>query len=322
MYLSSSPFSEAELPGDPSYAEFPGYPESKSQARVAFEIVNANIVGEGRQKHVVSSTLHYLMLSRKFLHNSYTVFCYLWKELDTLPCQITCSLYVSKQTYTILVLKGPGISTAEAAIQRRYSDFERLHSSLKKRYSNELREISFPKKILTGNFKAETIAQRSRAFEQYLCHVYSISALRLSSEFISFFYEDDLRKAYDYLREKNYQKSLPILKSSLLLQQRLQGESHSEVLATLCALIAVHAELEQDEVAQSFADAAFQCLENDDRSLYLPSLLQLSIRLCWKLGKDKKDLEARQQRLKDNGLNVDNIPPLISVVKERFCQET
>ena len=48
--------SETDLPGDPSYADVPGCPDSKKQgqARVAFEIVSANIKGEGRQKYVVS----------------------------------------------------------------------------------------------------------------------------------------------------------------------------------------------------------------------------------------------------------------------------
>ena len=168
------------------------------------------------------------------------------------------------QAYTILVLKGPGIKTDDAAIQRRYSDFDRLHSSLKSRFHDELKGIAFPKKMLTGNFKAETIAQRSRAFEQYLCHVYSISALRSSHEFISFFYERDLRKAYDYLRTGNFVKSLPLLKASFLLQQRLQGESHPEVLATVCALVAVHAEIDQDLNAQSYAESALQCIGKDD----------------------------------------------------------
>ncbi len=216
------------------------------------------------------------------------------------------------------MLKGPGISTAEAAITRRYSDFERLHMSLKKRYASELRGISFPKKILTGNFKAETIAQRSRAFEQYLCHVYSISDLRASQEFVSFFYEDDLRKAYDCLRNGNYKSAPPMLKSSLLLQQRLQGETHAEVFGTLCALVAVHAELEQDSHAQSYAENALLCVQNDNTNQYLPALLQLSIRLCWKLGKDKVDLEERQQQLKKEGVDVDRVPPLLSLVQKRF----
>ncbi len=193
-----------------------------------------------------------------------------------------------------------------------------MHSALKKRFSKELTGISFPKKILTGNFKAETIAQRSRAFEQYLCHVYSIHSLRTSHEFVSFFYENDLHAAYDCIRNGNYESSLPALKSSLLLQQRLQGENHPEVLATLCALVAVHSELEQDSLAQHYAETAFLCMENDNSSHYLPALLQLSIRLCWKLGKDKKDLEARQQLLKQNGVNVDKTPPLLSLVTVRF----
>ena len=49
---------ETDLPGDPSYVENPGCPDSKAgQARVAFEIVNATIIGEGRHKYVVRHSL-------------------------------------------------------------------------------------------------------------------------------------------------------------------------------------------------------------------------------------------------------------------------
>ena len=52
--------SETDLPGDPSYAEIPGCPYSKGgQARVAFEIVNATIIGEGRHKYVVRYSLQF-----------------------------------------------------------------------------------------------------------------------------------------------------------------------------------------------------------------------------------------------------------------------
>lgn len=51
----------------------------------------------------------------------------------------------------------------------------------------------FPGKKLRRNFTAETIAKRSRAFEQYLCHLCSLSALQRALCVRSFFYLADLQ---------------------------------------------------------------------------------------------------------------------------------
>lgn len=48
-------------------------------------------------------------------------------------------------------------------------------------------------KKLRRNFTAETIAKRSRAFEQYLCHLCSLSALRGALCVRHFFYLTDLQ---------------------------------------------------------------------------------------------------------------------------------
>ena len=177
-------------------------------------------------------------------------------------------------------------------------------------------DIAFPKKVVTGNFKPETIAQRSRAFEQYLSHIYTIDILRLSTEFAEFFYKKDLKDAYELLANGQFSEALPILKTAMHLQQRLLGEGHEEVIKTQCALVAACCETGQMILAQGFSEIALQCIGKDDHNDYLPSLLQLSIRLCWKLGKDKVDLESRQAALKERGLDVDSPPPLLKLVLE------
>lgn len=48
-------------------------------------------------------------------------------------------------------------------------------------------------KKLRRNFTAETIAKRSRAFEQYLSHLCSLSALRGARCVRQFFYLTDLQ---------------------------------------------------------------------------------------------------------------------------------
>lgn len=211
----------------------------------------------------------------------------------------------------------PGVDPSQAIIDRRYSDFDHLHTALKKLYPSLMTDISFPTKKVTGNFKAETIAQRSRAFEQYLTHVYSIDILRLSPEFASFFYENDLDKAYRLLQDGHYKESIPILKSAALMQQKLLGEKNPNVISTLCSIVAVASAAEQDKLAQAFGEVAIQYIADDNRNEYLVPLLQTSIRLCWKLGKDKKDLEAKLQHLRDAGIQVDNAPNLLDLILAR-----
>ncbi len=216
------------------------------------------------------------------------------------------------------MLRGPSIASTEAIIERRYSHFDRLHTALKKAYPVQMRDIAFPKKILTGNFKAETIAQRSRAFEQFLTHVYSVSLLRVSIEFNRFFYESDLVQAYSNIHQGEYKTALPRLKTIVLLQQGLLGDTHIETAHTLCALVAVTSALEQDVVAQQYAETALLCFHKESVSEYLAPLLSLSIRLCWKLGKEKKDLESWQQLLHTQGVAVDTAPSLLEVIKKQY----
>lgn len=52
---------------------------------------------------------------------------------------------------------------------------------------------TFPGKKLRRNFTAETIAKRSRAFEQYLCHLCSLSVLQKALCVRHFFYLADLQ---------------------------------------------------------------------------------------------------------------------------------
>ena len=164
--------------------------------------------------------------------------------------------------------------------------------------------ISFPRKMLTGNFKPETIAQRSRAFEQYLTHVFSIDPLRLSQDFHDFFCSDNQHRAYNFITTEHYREAITLLKDTFHLQQKLLGDNHQETLTTLCALVIAAEALEQDSLAIEYADFCLQCM-GSEKNCYLVPLLHLSIHLCWKTGKDKKDLEEKLQKLKESGVDID-----------------
>ncbi|XP_064640871.1 sorting nexin-20-like [Lineus longissimus] len=225
------------------------------------------------------------------------------------------SKYVS---YTILVIRSHELDKAQAVIERRYSDFEKLNSALKRGFPQLMETIAFPPKILSGNFKRETIARRSRAFEQYLTHVHSLDEIRRSKEFANFFYNVNLQEAYAHVRNARYKEAIPLLHNAVNIQDKLLGENHKEVIATLCGLVACYSALEQNSEAQECAETALKCIGRSEKNRYLIPLLQISIRLCWTQGKDKTDLEARLADLRNRNFSVDLAPTLLELAVRRF----
>jgi hypothetical protein len=222
------------------------------------------------------------------------------------------------QSYTILVIRSHELDKAQAIIDRRYSDFEKLNTTLKKTFPQLMETIAFPPKILSGNFKRETIARRSRAFEQYLAHIHSLDNIRRSKDFANFFYNIDLQEAYAHIRNARYKDAVPLLHNAVNIQDKLLGENHKEVIATLCGLVACYSALDQHGEAQECADTALRCIGKSEKNRYLIPLLQISIRLCWTQGKDKTDLEARLADLRNRNFPVDLAPTLLELAVRRF----
>ncbi|KAG7280844.1 hypothetical protein CRUP_010826 [Coryphaenoides rupestris] len=71
--------------------------------------------------------------------------------------------------------------------------YVRLHTTLRRNHGDQMHGVCFPRKKLRRNFTAETIARRSRAFEQYLSHLCSLDALRATPCVLLFFYLPDLQ---------------------------------------------------------------------------------------------------------------------------------
>ena len=177
-----------------------------------------------------------------------------------------------------------------------------------------MRDIAFPRKKVTGNFKPETIAERSRAFEQFLAHVFSMDSLRVTTEFADFFYGMDIREAYHKLRNGSYNEAIDIFKECLGIQRKLLGDCHRGVLATLCALTAASHALERHSHAHLYAESALRCAHEVLGSRYTVPLLELSIRLCWQLGKDKSDLEEELREMGRQGHSTSGAQSLLEVV--------
>ncbi|XP_017396740.1 zinc finger SWIM domain-containing protein 1 isoform X2 [Cebus imitator] len=213
--------------------------------------------------------------------------------------------------YTLAVI-GPGPPDRQPAqISRRYSDFERLHRNLQRQFRGPMTAISFPRKRLRRNFTAETIARRSRAFEQFLGHLQAVPELRHAPDLQDFFMLPELRRAQSLTCTGLYREALALWANAWQLQAQLGTLSGPDrPLLTLAGLAVCHQELENPGEARACCEKALQLL--GDKSLHplLAPFLEAHVRLSWHLGLDKRQSEARLQTLQEAGLTPTPPPSL------------
>ncbi|XP_041275130.1 sorting nexin-21 isoform X5 [Onychostruthus taczanowskii] len=166
------------------------------------------------------------------------------------------------------------------------------------------------KKRLRRNFTAETIAKRSRAFEQFLSHLHSIDEIRRSPEFLEFFFLPDLQAAQRLTCTGMYREALATWANAYRLQDRLGVCSSGRFLLTLAGLAVCHQELDQLSEAHGCCEQALQLLEAQGSHPLLGPFLQAHVHLAWKVGKDKRRSEARLQDLREAGLPLQQQPSL------------
>lgn len=201
-------------------------------------------------------------------------------------------------------------------IEKRFTEFYLLNSDLKKHFPQLMKEISFPSKCLRRNFEAETIACRSRSFEQYLSHLFSIEMIKTSTQFKEFLYGQILRDGFGMIETGGYSDAPVPLLTAWKLQAKLLGDYHTQTISTLCAVVCCHEMLQQYQVAHTYAELALRFVSDDD--VHLVPLLKVDIRLCWNLGIDKKQIEARLMALQKSGVDVDGMPTLLEQVVKQF----
>ncbi|XP_070696081.1 sorting nexin-21 [Pempheris klunzingeri] len=193
----------------------------------------------------------------------------LFEVTDASVVQDSSSKYV---LYTIHVIQSGGSDKTPAIITRRYSDFQRLHATLRRNHGDQMERVCFPRKKLRRNFTAETIAKRSRAFEQYLSHLCSLPALREALCVRQFFYLSDLQTGQLLIRVGRYQEALGPLLNAKRLQHKLGWASYYDNQAqapppayshwfyTLVGLSSCFQEVDQLEEARDHCDHALRVL--------------------------------------------------------------
>lgn len=217
------------------------------------------------------------------------------------------------------MIQGGQFDKAPATIARRYSDFERLNRHLRRQFGSDMAAVSFPRKRLRRNFAAETIAKRSRAFEQFLSHLHSLPEIRRSAQFLEFFFLGDLQEAQQLTCAGMYREALGAWTNAYRLQDKL-GARHAggHFLLTLAGLATCHQELDQLGEALAYCEQALQLLAAQDSHPLLAPFLQACVHLAWMLGKDKRQAEARLRGLQEVGLAEAQPPSL----KELLIQQS
>ncbi|XP_047443079.1 sorting nexin-21 [Mugil cephalus] len=204
------------------------------------------------------------------------------RQTDSLLFEVTDASVVQDGSskyvlYTIHVIQSGGSDKTPAIITRRYSDFQRLHATLRRNHGDQMERVCFPRKKLRSNFTAETIAKRSRAFEQYLSHLCSLSALKGAPCVRHFFYLTDLQTGQLLIRVARYQEALGPLLNAKRLQLKLGWASYYDNQAppltsthwffTLVALSWCFQEEDQLEEARDHCDHALRVLTPADEPL-------------------------------------------------------
>ncbi|XP_070809219.1 sorting nexin-20 [Pituophis catenifer annectens] len=218
--------------------------------------------------------------------------------------------------YQIIIIQTGSFDSNVSMIERRYSDFEKLHTSLFKEFYDEMEDLVFPKKILTGNFMDEVILERKLAFQDYLRILYSMEFIRTSRLFIDFLTRPELEEAYSCLRGGQYTKALKGLLEAIALQEKLTKHRPILLVPTLCAILVCHKDLENFKSAFEFGEKALQRLEKHSGHRYYLPLLETMISLAYELGRDflffQKKMEERKAK---------KLPQKMLTLKELTVQE-
>lgn len=226
-------------------------------------------------------------------------------------------MHLFLQLYTIAINRNIGSDTSQATIEKRYSDFLDLHKQLTKLFPQVMEHIYFPRKAFTGNFRHQFIAERSRAFEQYLSHIYTSEDIRLSMPYQDFFYATDIRRAYKFMSEGKFQEAIPLLQNASHLQAKLLGEEYPDTVVTFCALVVAYMSIEEGEAhALGYAEAAFRIIREAQTSPFKIPLIQTLIGVRWRLNKEKRDLETLLATYVRPGIGPVDMPTLEDLVMQ------
>ncbi|CAH4006045.1 unnamed protein product [Pieris brassicae] len=211
------------------------------------------------------------------------------------------------------------IDPEPANAERRYTHFLELYNGLKKEYPASLNNISFPRKILVGNFDPSLISSRCAGFEVLLNLIANESRLRDSMAAIAFFQDVELNEARRLIGEEKYDQAFSVLETSFKLLSKVYTDRSRVVLSALCRIVACAgcsggALAGPVERWAQLALRRYEAVSDSDLLLMYIPLLHTCISIWEILGRDKSKLVEELNSLRKRGMKVDSVPSLMEAI--------
>ncbi|XP_046961516.1 sorting nexin-21 [Vanessa cardui] len=206
-----------------------------------------------------------------------------------------------------------------ANVERRYTHFLDLYNGLKKEHPALLNTISFPRKIVVGNFDPNLISTRCAAFESLLNLIANESRLRDAPAAIAFFQDIELKEARKLIDDGKFDQALSLLETSFKLLNKVYTDRSRVVLSVLCRIVACAgssggALAGPVEKWAQLALRRYEAVSDSDLLLIYIPLLHTCISIWETLGRDKARLVEELNSLRKKGMKVDSVPSLMEAV--------
>ncbi|XP_038209480.1 sorting nexin-21 isoform X1 [Zerene cesonia] len=206
-----------------------------------------------------------------------------------------------------------------ANVERRYTHFLDLYNGLKKEFPDLMSNVSFPRKIVVGNFDPSLITTRCEAFELLLNLIASESRLRDSPPAIAFFQDVELKLAKQLISEEKYDQALSVLETSFRLLNKVYTDRSRVVLSVLCRIVACAgssggALAGPVERWAQLALRRYEAVSDSELLLIYVPLLHTCISIWETLGRDKTKLVEELNNLRRRGMKVDSVPSLMEAI--------
>ncbi|KAG5896531.1 hypothetical protein JTB14_020504 [Gonioctena quinquepunctata] len=204
-----------------------------------------------------------------------------------------------------------------SVIERRYTHFLDLYNGLREEHPYLTSEMSFPRKVLLGNFENDLISSRSAWFEAFLNQIAAENSLRTSRALLYFLQDIELNQAKELMGSRDFPVAYPILENSLKLLNKVYMDRSAAVLLALVRLLACSVCIPGMPNSLKWSDLAFHRFEgvsdSDLLEMYLP-LLQTCIIVWSQSDRNTDELEKQLLKLQKQGVKCDKNASLIDTV--------
>ncbi|XP_018494550.1 sorting nexin-20 [Galendromus occidentalis] len=237
---------------------------------------------------------------------------------EVVEARIVCDEKTKRYVLYTLAVKRPehlGRNNSEVGeIERRYSDFLALYSTLRHEFPQLIASIPFPRKALMGNFTTEVIEARCHGFANFLSDAYVNREVRFSAVFSAFLFSKDARHGHELMTQGQFQDASCILLNAYRIAEKLYSLEDPVAFITVCLVIACLNACDNVKQAQKYAETAVAVRYHRDRADIAVPLLILSQRLYALEGKERSAIDKELRIFEDERIPIVNLPTLLAIV--------